>query len=304
MDNYNLTANNHFLTPNRSISFGLLLALTLSACQPTGEIATNAPESNGASANGLAAQNIEGTPAAPSTKTEFPHYINGIPTLVHPITPTNIEDSESDTSSIKSRKGDSYQPVFEQQSPYNFRTYASNFVFEEIATGDIQKLMPNNNFIISQVFLPHLTQYKRFGTKGITEDEVVADDDLNNIESDADYNADTEALREDKKLAINTPFNHIIYHISETPNKQDDKGKNIMRQQALYMSNVKGQQLIKLHPDNEYVGATEWMPQVSRYYFTTQSDSDGNGIINEKDVYHNYQINFKADKPVVRKYEF
>ena len=126
---------------------------------------------------------------------------------------------------------------------------------------------------------------------------------MHDIESEADYHAETETVRENKKVAVNTLFNHIVYHVSETPNEQDEKGKNIMRQQALYMSNKMGAALIKLHPDNEFVRTTKWMPQVSRYYFITQSDSDGNGFIDEKDAYHNYQIDFKADKPIVTGYD-
>ena len=126
---------------------------------------------------------------------------------------------------------------------------------------------------------------------------------MHDIESEADYHAETETVRENKKVAVNTLFNHIVYHVSETPNEQDEQGKNIMRQQALYMSNKMGAALIKLHPDNEFVRTTKWMPQVSRYYFITQSDSDGNGFIDEKDAYHNYQIDFKADKPIVTGYD-
>jgi len=46
------------------------------------------------------------------------------------------------------------------------------------------------------------------------------------------------------------------------------------------------------------------VPQISRYYFITQSDSDGNGTINEKDTTHNYQIDFSTDTPVVKGYDF
>ncbi len=301
MNQHKKSTDNHCLPLNRSISLGLLLAVSLSACQPAKDIARNATESDDTSIDAAATQNTEGTPAAISTKTEFPRYINGVPALLHPITPLNREyreASETALSSIKSRKGDGYQPIFEHQSTYHYRTHASNFVFEAIATGATQKLMPNNNFIISNVFIPYITEHQLVTTNDTAVQQSVLDndEDLNNIEVDAD--------RETQKLTINVPLNHFIYHIFETPNEADEKGKNIKRQQALYMSNKMGAELTKLHPDNEFVRATKWMPQVKRYYFITQSDSDGNGIIDEKDAYHNYQIDFEADKPIVKGYDF
>ncbi len=73
---------------------------------------------------------------------------------------------------------------------------------------------------------------------------------------------------------------------------------------ALYLSDNSGGSLIKLRPDNEFEQESKWMPQMSRYYFIAQSDNNGNGIIDQKEAYYNYEIDFAADKPVVRGYEF
>ncbi len=295
MDNYNNTRiKGHLPT-----GIGLLLAVSLSGCQPTNDnpaIATSTQTENVALNNEVDATASALTP----TKTEFPYYnIGGIAALLHPITPVTLASDANTLSSSKSR-GDKNSPaVFEEVGTYDYRTYASNFVFEDMATGEIQRLMPNNDFIVNQMFLPHITQPSLTLTKTIARDL--------NVDNavDIDVIAKTTAtLNEQKDQALTIPFNHIIYHVSETPYVQNIKGKNIARQQALYMSNRLGKNLTKLHPDNEFIQDTKWMPQVSRYYFTTQSDSDSNGIINEEDDTHNYKIDFSEDAPVVKGYDY
>ncbi|MBE0441471.1 MULTISPECIES: hypothetical protein [unclassified Psychrobacter] len=285
-----------------NLGSGLLCALMLSACQQADTQDTTNNQADNASQTGDATN----TAMQDSTSIQFPQYIHGTPALLHPITPIDIEDQETGLSSIKSRKGEMVYPIFEQQSTYRYHTHANNFVFEEIATGNTQKLMPNDNFIIDQIFLPYTTQYKLIAAKDISQADALAYDTemLADMDYDANYEAAQDALRGTEKVTINTPFNHLIYHVSETPNQPDEEGKNIMRQQALYMSDNMGKQLTKLHPDNEYVQSTKWMPQVARYYFITRSDSDGNGLIDEKDATHNYQIDFSVNTPVVKGYDF
>ena len=289
-----------------NLGIGLLCTLMLSACQQEdNQNAANNQADNASQTGEVANAAIDPTVLVP-TSIQFPQYINGTPALLHPITPINIENHETGLSSIKSRKGEMYYPIFEQQGTYQYGTHANNFVFEEIATGNTQKLMPNDNFIIDQIFLPYTTQYKLFSAKDISQEEALAYDNemSTDIDHENNYYAEQDAPRDTEKVTINTPFNHLIYHVSETPNQPDEEDKNIMRQQALYMSNNMGKQLTKLHPDNEYVQQTKWMPQVARYYFITRSDSDGNGLIDEKDATHNYQIDFKTDTPVVKSYDF
>ena len=289
-----------------NISIGLLCALMLSACQQADNSNAANNQADNASQTGDVANAATDTTVQVPTSIQFPQYINGTPALLHPITPINIENHETGLSSIKSRKGEMYYPIFEQQGTYQYGTHANNFVFEEIATGNTQKLMPNDNFIIDQIFLPYTTQYKLFSAKDISQEEALAyDNEMSaDIDHEDNYYAEQDAPRDTKTVTINTPFNHLIYHVSETPNQPDEEDKNIMRQQALYMSDNVGKQLTKLHPDNEFVQQTKWMPQVARYYFITQSDSDGNGTIDEKDTTHNYQIDFSVDTPVVKSYDF
>jgi len=289
-----------------NLGIGLLCALMLSACQQADNQDTTNNQADNASQSSDGENPAADTAMQDSTSIQFPQYIHGTPALLHPITPINIENQETGLSSIKSRKGRMYYPIFEQQGTYQYETHANNFVFEEIATGNTQKLMPNDNFIIDQIFLPYTTQYKIIAAKDTSQDEALVYN--NEMSADTDHEAspytEQDTSRDTKKLTINTPFSHLIYHVSETPNQPDEENKNIMRQQALYMSDNMGKQLTKLHPDTEYVQQTKWMPQVARYYFITQSDSDGNGTIDEKDTTHNYQIDFSTDTPVVKSYDF
>ena len=142
-------------------------------------------------------------------------------------------------------------------------------------------LLPNNDFIIHQVFLPHIIRAAAPTENATTDDRV-----------------------QTKQKNITTLLGHAIYHINETPYIKDDEDNKLSTEQALYMSDSMGNNLTKLHPDNEFVQETKWMPQVSRYYFITQSDSNKNGLIDKEDTYHNYEINFVADTPVVREYAF
>ncbi len=295
-----------------SLSIGLALALSLSACQPTdnnpgatdNQQTDNSTQANNANADTNTSMSI-------TTQIEFPQYIKGWPTLLHPISPLSLTAEQSDsTSSIKSR--DSWQPtVFEQISPYTYQAHVSNIVFENLVTGANQKLLTNDKFVIHQLFIPYITKKSITTNNG---DIAAADTDAVMVEGNAILEADTvnesEPLEDNSDTnrkqhrTVTTLFKHVIYHINETPYKEDEKNKNLFKQQSLYMSDNMGRQPIKLHPDAEFVQTTKWLPQLSRYYFITQSDSDDNGIIDDKDDTHNYQIDFSKDVPVAKGYDF
>lgn len=275
-----------------STGITLMLTLTLSACQQTDQPTNPANDT----ANPTATHNQQGdgegqaTAAEVLTKIEFPVYIQGIPALLHPMTPINAAEGGYDISSLKSKKGE-YYPTFEESGRYDYRTYATNIVFEDITTQQTQKLIPHNNFLIYQVFFPHITRY-------IAKSPSQKPEELTTEITTENTNGSTQLK------TVTSPYNYAIYHISDTPYKEGQEANSIYKQQALYMSNYNGKGLIKLHPDNEFLQSTEWNPQVSRYYFITQSDSDNNGLIDEKDQRHNYQIDFKTEAPVARAYDF
>ena len=201
--------------------------------------------------------------------------------------------------------------MFEQISPYTYQAHVSNIVFENLVTGANQKLLTNDKFVIHQLFIPYITKKSITTNNG---DIAAADTDAVMVEGNAILEADTvnesEPLEDNSDTnrkqhrTVTTLFKHVIYHINETPYKEDEKNKNLFKQQSLYMSDNMGRQPIKLHPDAEFVQTTKWLPQLSRYYFITQSDSDDNGIIDDKDDTHNYQIDFSKDVPVAKGYDF
>ena len=289
-----------------SLSLSLALALSLSACQPnnnpdaTAETQTSNPnQADNADAS-------TATPAPIATQIQFPQYIKGWPTLLHPISPLGLTDEQNDSiSSMKSR--DQWQPtVFAETQPYTYQTYISNIVFENLVTGLERKLLADDNFIIRSIFIPHITK-KRILTKDSNADDTVVDTAIidGNVVTDIEPDDATNEVHRIQRIeTINTLFKHAIYHINETPNQKNAKDKNIFKQQALYVSDDKGNQLVKLHPDNEFVQTIKWLPQLARYYFITQSDSDDNGIIDDKDDTHNYQIDFSKDTPIVKGYDF
>lgn len=274
----------------------LLLALSLSACQQASNDDANNPAVNDNQTTDTGTTAI-GTAAEIPTKIQFPQYIKGFPALLHPITPISTSDSYEVLDSIKSRDEDYYQPIFEERNIYTYRSYMNNLVFENIETGATKKLLPNNDFIIHQVFLPYTVQPTENYDRTLDDHQIMDDAQL------SAHQVMPEGHQAEGK-DVTTLLRHVIYHVNETPYIKDDDDKPLSTQQALYMSDDMGNALIKLHPDNEFVQQTKWMPQVSRYYFITQSDSNDDGMIDEKDAYHNYEINFAADKPVVRGYEF
>ncbi|PID36954.1 MAG: hypothetical protein CR966_01730 [Pseudomonadales bacterium] len=107
------------------------------------------------------------------------------------------------------------------------------------------------------------------------------------------------------KITPKQMLKHFIYQVNEQADaKPENKKSNLHKQLVLYMSDENGENLNKLHPDDQYLSDTKWMPTLKRFYFITQSDSDGNGIIDNKDKYHNYLIDFNAEKPTVKSYSF
>ncbi len=289
-----------------SLSLSLAAVLVLSGCQPNNnpDATAETQTSNPNQIDNLDASTA--TPAPIATQIEFPQYIKGWPTLLHPISPLSLTaEQDENLSSIKSR--DKWQPtIFAETEPYTYQTYISNIVFEDLVTGLERKLLADNSFIIRSIFIPHITK-KRILRKNSNADDTVVDTATidGSVVTDIEYDNDNNGIYRMQRIeTVNTLFKHAIYRINETPNQKDDKDKNIFEQQALYMSDDMGNQLIKLHPDNEFIQTSKWLPQLSRYYFITRSDSDGNGLIDDKDQTHNYQINFSTDKPAVRAYNF
>lgn len=209
-------------------------------------------------------------------KADFPVYLAGVPSLLHPIVPSVPAQSAYPNA----KRGDA-TPVnyFQQTAPYTFSANVYNLVFENIKTRSAKRLFVQDNYLIKSVFYPYV--------------------DLAKTPNDAPANAataDSTMTPIDKKL-----LGHFIYEVKELPDDNDSK-TNIDDQLSLYMSDDTGNHLTKLHPINQYVKTTYWLPEVERFYFITQADTNGDGLINENDHIYNYVIDFAATRDAVNGY--
>ncbi|MCG7657176.1 hypothetical protein [Wielerella bovis] len=143
-----------------------------------------------------------------------------------------------------------------------------NLVFEDKQTGATKALFPHNTQFI------HRAEY------------VIA----------------TIADKEnEQKVKQRQFYRHFVYQVQE---KLDEKAP-FRKERALYLSDETGENLQKLHKNDEFLIETRWLPEMERYYFTTKSDSDQDGKITLADQSYNYYIDFKEkDKPVVQAYDF
>lgn len=214
---------------------------------------------------------------------EFPVYVDEkVPTLLHPI--MQIGTDESGSYSISKMKGKGSQGYFSASGTFQYQTHIHNLVFEHIESGETQKLFEHNNFVIHNLYYPHVTEEME-PTKEVQQDGE---------------NISVTAKKPKVRL-----FGHVIFHVQEQLKPIDEDSKsNLHQQHSLYMTNVLGKNRIKLHPDNEYVTQTKWLPDVARYYFMTKTDSDKNGIIDSKDARKNYVIDFKKENPSAIAYDF
>ncbi|PIE46931.1 MAG: hypothetical protein CSA42_05860 [Gammaproteobacteria bacterium] len=262
----------------------------------------------------------------PEIKLDFPQQIEDIPYLLHPIVAT-IGEENKNSKSLTSKDGYEGMNFFYENEPYHYHTHIHNLIFEDITTKKNIKLFKHNNFIINNIFYPYVTEKwiitnKQTGQKQAVQmgNHPLNPQTVNPQLADAKITDETieKTLQEviaktgknnqnDFEIDIipKQMLKHFIYQVNEQPNaKPENKKSNLHTQLALYMSDENGKNLHKLHPDNQYLSDTKWMPKLKRFYFITQSDSDGNGIIDHKDKYHNYLINFNRENPEAQSYAF
>lgn len=224
-------------------------------------------------------------------KTDFPVYLAGVPSLLHPIVPS--VPLQKKPSYNKEHVDNNDVSYFQQVNPYQFNSNVYNIVFENIKSGLVQRLFPEDNYIIKAVFYP---------TSGVNNTENLlknqTDISPNQHKTKTNINSLNNTKVPDKIL-----FKHFLYEIKEQPT--DDNSKtNIDDQLALYMSDEDGKNLVKLHPNNQYLKSSYWLPELGRFYFTTQADSNGDNIIDDNDKYYNYMIDFTKEKPTLVSYNY
>ena len=233
----------------------LMCGGVLVACDQTTNIATNAHQQENTDVPLKTNPDI-------NIKVDLPIYLQGIPSLLHPVTVSAVDEYAQ--KSFSGEKISSFVDV----SHDTLSGQMFNVVFEELQTGQTQPLFATNHQLIYQA------QYLMWA--------------FDNPE------------QEDKKEPIIKHYHHFIYKVQEKINQENKEEKL-----SLYISDDRGNQLKKLHPDDEYVIQTQWVAQAGRYYFITKSDSDNDGKITLKDKSHNYYVDFQDIKnPTIKPYDF
>ena len=123
------------------------LSLGLTACQPTAETTNRA--SDAPSPSNVPEVIIAQTPASipPATvglkRMDFPVYLAGVPNLLHPIIPSVPINRKYESDASDAKKS----PVsyFQEVAPYDFQSSVYNIVFEELKTGQVHRLFPQDN---------------------------------------------------------------------------------------------------------------------------------------------------------------
>lgn len=219
-------------------------------------------------------------------KTDFPVFLDGIPSLLHPIIPSMPTVSKTDALYSKGSDGLTTN-YFSQIRPYFFQTNIYNIVFEDIETGDVHRLFPKDSFIVKSIFYPFVA---------ITDKNT--EQKTNNNEPNTPTDSPTEQAKQHKMLG------HFLYEVKEQPDDNNSK-TNIDEQLSLYMSDDKGKNLTKVHPSDQYLKSSHWLPDVERFYFVTQADTNKDNLIDDNDKYYNYVIEFRnKEKPIVIHYSF
>lgn len=253
----------------------------VAGCQP------DAQDSQSASTASVVTQANQGNDLTnkQTVNIDFPVYVDDkVPTLLHPIMATQAKTNSAYSFSKKSGKNQSY---FGAAGSFHYQTHIQNLAFEKIDSGEIQTLFDHNKFVIQDVYYPHVIEESNTVVKQVQH---------------PDRTGEANVVAKEPKVTL---FDRVIFHVLEHKKPADKESKsNLHQQRSLYMTNHLGKNRIKLHPDNEYVQQTKWLPDVARYYFVTRVDSDNNGIINTKDTRKNYVIDFKKDNPTAIAYDF
>lgn len=202
-------------------------------------------------------------------KMDLPIYLDGIPSLIHPIVVSAT--SQYASKSYADEKISSHI----NQGDYSFAGDIFNLVFENINTGEHKALFAKNNQKIQHVSYP---------TRPLNPPKP--------------NQAPQKLTAKDLKL-----YKHFIYEVKEQLNT-DDNPSSLTNQTALYISDEQGNGLKKLHPDDQYFIESRWIADMERYYFTTKSDSNQDKKITLQDNSFSYYIDFKTENPSVQQYDF
>ncbi|MFW2177355.1 MULTISPECIES: hypothetical protein [unclassified Moraxella] len=261
-----------------------------------------------------------------------PVYVEGTPALLHPII-TLLQDSkgiialkstsDSTDKSDTNYRNDIISAYFNKIGLFDFQTDIDNLVFENITNAKTQRLFGQNTYKIHRVFFPYIAEDNRYfdTNKSYTPKNTPAptQQTAQSSAQTASTPASTpQPTQPTKPTSVNQKFTtkmlevdgvkylalpRVIYEVNEA-GKSSSSEKNAQEKMALYMSDNFGQGITRLHPAEQFLTNTEWVEALQRFYFITQADSDGNGIINDKDQTYHYYVDFTPNMPVIHNYRY
>lgn len=205
-------------------------------------------------------------------KMDLPIDLYGADSLLHPVVVSAVDEYVDKSGSYS--KTQLYSHVSVSDDKISGQMF--NLVFENKQTGQTTPLFKNNTQIIHEAHYPFYVKSDYMG-RGEINWQNIHKDELKH-------------------------YHHFIYTVQEKIGKYNSD--SIHAQTSLYMSDDKGGNLIKLHPDDEYFIQSRWVMNMERYYFTTKKDSNNDGKINLYDDSKNYYIDFKESNPKVKAYDF
>lgn len=258
--------------PSKQKAILLLLAiLGLSACDLSNSNQTATPD-NHSQPN----ETNTSTVANPSIpiKMDLPISLNGVDSLIHPVVVSAIDE-------YADKGGGSYDKGIYSMVSVNRHTLTGNMfnlVFENKQTGETKALFKHNTQMIHEADYPV---------------RIIS----NKINVDYNTTVSENFNQDDLKY-----YHHFVYQVQENLTKDDSDSINA--QLSLYLSDDKGNELKKLHADNEYFIQSRFVPDVERYYFTVKKDSNNDNKITLQDDSKTYYIDFKEITPKVKEYDF
>jgi len=173
-------------------------------------------------------------------------------------------------------------------------------------------------FAIGLVDLQERGGYSKVGSGSYSDSDIsssyFSDDNLigNFINLIFQDKNGSEKKLTDKKIVIRrvnflreifkkTKTGYLLYTISDR-DSNGDKQLNHSDLEALYMSKVDGSDFKKLTKELHEFYDWNFIKGESRIYFRTLEDRNKDGVLNNKDKFHYYFIDFSADKYSVTEY--
>jgi hypothetical protein len=151
--------------------------------------------------------------------------------------------------------------------------------------------------------------YDNSGATAYSNTDYISGHFINIVFQDGNGN---EKKLTDKKMRIRqisflreifqkTKMGYLLYYITDR-DTNGDKQFNHLDLKALYISNVDGSGFKKITKELHEVYDWRLIKEQNRIYFRTLEDQNKDGILNNKDKFHYYFIDFSGDEHSVTEY--